>query len=168
MPYQRSLVKNCSRRQSRHGGNSTQTVSSTVNNCHLQVLYAVGGFFKCCMLWVGLSSAVRMLWVGFSSAACSGWVFQVLHAVGGFFKCCMLWVGFSSAACRGCCSYSTYTCRITLPFNGIGLSTQRNLELNMKMVKKNYLTAEEWNQMVILSPRKSTPLFAARRRVDGF
>ena len=62
---------------------------------------------------------------------------------------------------------STYTCHITLPFNGIGLSTHRNLELNMKMVK-NYLTAEEWNQMVILSPRKSTPLFAARQRVDGF
>ena len=46
------------------------------------MLYAVGGFFKCCMDAVG----------GFSSAACSGWVFQVLHAVGGFFKCCMLWV----------------------------------------------------------------------------
>jgi len=89
-----------------------------------------------------------MQWVGFSSAACCGWVFQVVHAVGAV--------------------ASMYTCRITLPFNGIGLSTHRNLELNMKMVKKNYLTAEEWNQMVILSPRKSTPLFAARQRVDGF
>ena len=132
------------------------------------MLYAVGGFIKCCTDAVGGFFKCCMQWVGFSSAACSGWVFQVLHAVGGFFKCCMLWVGFSSAACHWCCSYSTYTCRITLPFNGIGLSTQRNLELNMKMVKKNYLTAEEWNQMVILSPCKSTPLFAARRRVDGF
>ena len=178
MPYQRSLVKNCSRRQSRHGGNSTQTVSCTVNNCPLQVLYAVVGFFKCCMHAVGGFFACSgcvfqvlhavggffkccMQWVGFSSAACSGWIFQVLHAVGGFFKCCMQWVGFHAVGAVAS------ACRITLPFNGIGLSTQRNLELNMKMVK-NYLTAEEWNQMVILSPRKSTPLFAARRRVDGF
>ena len=50
------------------------------------MLQAVGGLFKCCMLWVGSSRT-----------ACCVWALQGLHAVCGLFKWCTLWVGSSSA-----------------------------------------------------------------------
>jgi len=90
-----------------------------------QVLHDVGGLFKCCMMWVG-----------FSSAAWCGWAFQVLHGVGGLFKCCMMW-GSSWTSIMWTQEHTCSTCCITLPFNGI------NLSLHPEKFRVKYENGEE-------------------------